>query len=157
MDLKKAIADAAQKATDCVSPRQLAELVSSEIEEVAGDGYFLMRGQKHWQSPHECIESLRNDPEWRHFFGRAGESGSGLDAGNSSGSWSRANPFSSKSWDLTEQSRLYRANKSLYDSLKAEAITAGEYGPSKPKSRRADFNRTLQEQQRRRRASAKRA
>lgn len=67
------------------------------------------------------IEDIEQRPEEQHLFKPKGGSGSGSPgSGNpSSGNGTGANPF--KTGNLTEQMKLFKANRPLYDRLKAEA------------------------------------
>lgn len=105
-----------------ISPKQLLSLTKQQLklnegkEPVVVDGYREIP-VKEW------IENLKKSEEYAHHFRSSGSRGSGAPpagAGKAEGGSSK-NPFAKATWNMTEQSKLYKNNRAEYDRLKSEA------------------------------------
>ena len=81
---------------------------------------FVDLGDYKRQSVAQFIEDIEGRPEEQHLFKPKGGSGSGSQgSGNNVPTTTLENPF--KTGNITEQSRLFKTNRAMYDRLKAEA------------------------------------
>ncbi|MBD2261358.1 hypothetical protein [Pseudanabaena sp. FACHB-2040] len=92
-------------------------------DEATGEVYVDLGDYKR-QSIEQFVESVEAKTENQHLFKPKGGSGSETPAGAGStggGGGAGVNPFKKETWNMTEQTRLYRTNRPLYDRYKAES------------------------------------
>lgn len=102
------------------NPEQFWRLFGEGMVERGDDGKLYVNHK----SVSEYVETIKSNEDNLHHFKPSGASGSGTSPNSSSGGsggYKGKNPFSKDSLNLTEQGRLFKENKELYNKLKAEA------------------------------------
>lgn len=69
----------------------------------------------------DLVVAMKADPEFGVAFSASGASGSGAKPSNPGAGGTLKNPFAKETWNLTEQSKLFKQDPALYEALKAQA------------------------------------
>jgi len=113
----------------------LVTLVAPDFE-VAQDGSVVTKleagnGVSPNQKPEDYFASISRDEQYRMFWPKS--VGAGADAGAGGGGKTgvgKENPWSKAGWNMTEQGRLYQADKaSAEEMMKAAGVTLGAVAP----------------------------
>jgi hypothetical protein len=109
-------------AAKALRPDQMLSLLAPNLREVDGAPVVLDGGMEVPLS--DYLGRLRTpDSGWDHHFQPNGVKGMGTTPSTPVGvdTYGKPNPFKRESLNLTEQTRLYREDPTLFDRLKAEA------------------------------------
>ncbi|MBD1918865.1 MULTISPECIES: hypothetical protein [Cyanophyceae] len=117
-----AIAELSKPEYGVINPDHFLRLHGDRFTLDEQGSLFIDLGDFNRQTPAQFVQDLAQRPSEAYLFKPKGGSGSGsTGAGNTGGGgFSGPNPFKGAG-NLTEQMKLFKTNKPLYDRLKAEA------------------------------------